>query len=73
MRVLWEEADIKCGMQVGKPSIRERLLIGFLAAENSETRFVLVSLSDGMTQPPMKRGEMAVWLTESGWQPATLL
>lgn len=73
MRVSWEEADVKPGQQVGKATIRERLLIGFLAAEAGDKRFVVVSLSDGMTQPAMKRGELATWLTEGGWMPASLL
>lgn len=73
MRVSWEEADVKPGQQVGKAKIRERLLIGFLAAEAGENRFVVVSLLDGMTEPAMKRGELAIWLTEGGWMPATLL
>ncbi len=73
MRVSWEESDVKCGQQVGKATIRERLLIGFLAAEAGEKRFVVVSLSDGMTQPAMKRSELAAWLTEGGWMPAALL
>lgn len=73
MRVSWEEADVTPGRQVGKATIRERLLIGFLAAEHGEKRFVVVSLADGMTQPAMTRGELATWLTEGGWMPATLL
>jgi hypothetical protein len=73
MRVSWEDGDIKPGLQIGKPSSRERQIIGYLAAEHSDTRYVVVSLSDGMTQPPMKRSELATWLTESGWMPAVLL
>jgi hypothetical protein len=73
MRVSWEESDVIPGRQVGKQTIRERLLIGFLAAEHGDARFVMVSLSDGMTQPAMKRRELAIWLTEGGWMPATLL
>ena len=73
MRITWEEGDVQPGKQIGKPTIRERLLIGFLAAEVGEKRFVVVSMSDGMTQPAMKRGELAAWLTEGGWSPAVLL
>lgn len=73
MRVSWEEDDIKPGLQIGKPNLRERQILGFLAAEHSETRYVVVSLDDGMTQPAMKRKELATWLTEGGWIPAVLL
>jgi hypothetical protein len=73
MKVTWEEHDIQPGQQIGKESIRERQMIGFLAAEHSEKRFVIVSLSDGMTQPPMGRKELSIWLTEGGWLPASVL
>lgn len=73
MKVLWEENDIKPGTQFGKPSISERSIIGFLAAEQGNSRYLVVSLSDGMTLPAMTKHEMSIWLTEGGYQPAVLL
>lgn len=73
MRVTWDETDIKPGRQVGRPNRKERWMIGYLAAEHTEERYVLVSLSDGMTQPPVTKRVMSIQLTESGELPAELL
>ena len=73
MKVTWEETDIKPGRSVGKPTRKERWMIGYLAAEHTEERYVLISLIDGMTQPPVTKRVMAISLTENGEIPAELL
>lgn len=73
MKVIWEEADIKPGRTYGKPTIKERCIIGFIASEDSEKRYVTTSLSDGMVGPPHTKRELAISLTESGYLPGELL
>lgn len=73
MKVSWEESDIKVGRQFGRPVMSERFIIGYAAAEQSERRYVTVSLSDGMVSPMHSKRELAISLTESGYTPAELL
>lgn len=74
MKVIWERDDVKVGLVVGHPSIKERLLIGYLSRNSSSTGpHVVVSLSDGMVQEPMTKQEVAQLLTSGGWLPVALL
>lgn len=73
MKVEWEADDIKPGRRVGNPTRNERWIIGYLATVHTEERYVLISLSDGLTKPPVTKGRMAIQLTEDCEIPAELL
>lgn len=73
MKIEWEIADIKPGRVVGKPGRKERWMIGYVAADQTEHRWTLVSLSDGMIQIPRSADLLATSLTESGELPAEVL
>jgi hypothetical protein len=74
MKVQWEEKDIRAGQRYGKPTIRERWIIGYdPSLLPHEKRWVSVSLSDGMVLRAHTQQELAVSLTESGYVPEALL
>lgn len=75
MKVTWEESDIQPGRRYGKPTIRERWIIGYsVGSVDKQKLFHSVSLSDGLTLlPAITRSMLASNLTESGYLPEELL
>lgn len=73
MKVEWESSDIKPGRRYGKPQTAERWVIGYLAGEDSQERYVSISLSDGMVTKPKFRETLAASLNKEGYQPEELL
>ncbi len=73
MRIEWSADDIEVGRIVGKPDLRERWMIGYLAAGNpgkSDRRYVMVSLSDGMVTDPETKDALAILLNKNDNMPA---
>jgi hypothetical protein len=66
MKIEWQPEDITPGRIVGKPDRIERWMIGYLAdPATPERKYVLVSLADGMVQPPCTADMMAVDLNKA--------
>lgn len=73
MKVTWEAEDIIPGRRYSKPGIQEVWTIGFLAAEQTQVRYVSVSNQDGMVTPPMAKGDLAASLNTSEYIPVELI
>lgn len=71
MKVIWEPDDIKPGKRYSKPGIGEEWIIGYLsdAHPSNKTRYVSVSLSDGLVTEPLSKEDMARALTDQGYLP----
>jgi hypothetical protein len=69
MKFQWESKDIKPGRKFGRVGIDEIWMIGYLV-EAGYTRYVSVSMSDGMVATPSCNKEnMASFLTENRYEP----
>jgi hypothetical protein len=71
MKIEWQAEDIVAGRRIAHPGCSEQSLIGFVAAEHRSDHqaFVLISLSDGMVQPPMTAQAVADQLNRNGDMP----
>lgn len=72
MKIEWSAEDIEVGRIVGKPDLRERWMIGYLAAGDpgpSDRRYVLVSLSDGMVTQAETKNALAILLNKNSNMP----
>jgi hypothetical protein len=66
MKFIWEESDIKPGRVVGKSPNVGCWIIGYIPDPHAYT---LISLDDGMVQPPKTAAELATHLTASLMKP----
>lgn len=73
MKVIWEEDDIKPGINVGRPVRLERYKIGYHDASPKPVRYTLNSDQDGMVLGPMTKEDLAAWLNRNGELPAVAL
>lgn len=75
MKVIWETEDIKVGRLVGHTACSERAIIGYdPREEDSQYKYVLVSLSDGMVIcAPTTKFLIAKQLNDEDYQPYELL
>lgn len=75
MRVIWEAADIKPGMRVGRPGCTEIWMVGWIQADipRTEHTYCLVSLADGAIRPYGSKHKLAFSLNEGNLLPASSL
>lgn len=75
MKIIWETEDIKTGRRFGHPTSSEGGIIGYDSREeDGQSKYVLVSLSDGMIIcAPTTKFLIAKLLSDEGYQPAELL
>jgi hypothetical protein len=65
MKLEWQAEDIIPGRIVGKPDRLERWMIGYVVS-GSENMYCLVSMADGMVQPPQDKADLAELLNNAG-------
>ena len=75
MKIIWENSDFNtevslCGVVVNSGEETEHHMIGYMGgAFDSEAKYVLVSLRDGMVQGPWTVNEMAKELNDGKYLP----
>ena len=70
MKVEWEAGDIVCGRRVTKGEEGEKFILGFDASEPAKTRYIMVSLRDGMMlKKEQSMKSLAAYLTEHEFFP----
>lgn len=70
MKVKWESKDIICGRRVTKDKDGEKFILGYDMYEPAKSRFLMVSLKDGMLlKQEQSMVSLAAYLTKEKYLP----
>lgn len=72
MKAIWFAEDIITGQRYFKPGTKEVWIIGYRPDLDGVTRFVSISLEDGMVTSPETREQIAECLTKNEYLPIEL-
>ena len=72
MKVEWEAKDIRPGRRYRKEGCGEVWLIGYLAADDTQGRYVSISECDGMVTSGSTKDGLAAMLTAGRYLPVEI-
>lgn len=72
MKIVWEEADIRCGRRVFKEGTVEKWMIGYRNDVPSKSKYVLISMSDGMICKNGTKDQITMQLNAGPYLPEEL-
>ena len=71
MKIEWEDSDIKVGLKVKPRTVDEISIIGYVIADEGSL-YTIISLSDGLVQPPTSKAVLATKLNNGNYIPVEL-